>query len=347
MKLDAEVLELFTKELSLCRVKTGETVIVLTAEDEWQENAYAFMAAAQRLGAKTFNLNVRREQQNAVGVQGRHPLVGNELAMKTLKSADMVIDMVGLLFSREQAEIQAAGVRILRVMEPFHVLKQMFPTEDLRRRVEYAKQIMEQAKQLRFTSAAGTDVTYQLGQYPVISEYGYTYEPGRWDHFPSGFSFTQGNDGGVNGTVVLQPGDVLCAFKKYVESPVTLKIKDGYVTDISGSGMDAQLIDSYIKSFHDDRAYAISHIGWGLNEKARWYQFAVTRQLPTEHVMNALAFYGNVLFSLGPNLEVGGDNDTACHLDLPMRQCSLWLDDTQILQDGEVVHPEMRVERHA
>ncbi|ARP81205.1 leucyl aminopeptidase [Bordetella genomosp. 8] len=347
MKLDAEVLELFTKELSLCRVKTGETVIVLTAEDEWQDNAYAFMAAAQRLGAKAFNLNVRREQQNAVGVQGRHPLVGNELAMKTLKSANMVIDMVGLLFSREQAEIQAAGVRILRVMEPFHVLKQMFPTEDLRRRVEYAKQIMEQAKQLRFTSAAGTDVTYALGQYPVISEYGYTYEPGRWDHFPSGFSFTQGNDGGVNGTVVLQPGDVLCAFKKYVESAVTLKIKDGYVTDISGSGMDAQLIDSYIKSFHDPRAYAISHIGWGLNEQARWYQFAVTRQLPSEHVMNALAFYGNVLFSLGPNLEVGGDNDTACHLDLPMRQCSLWLDDTQILQDGEVVHPEMRVERHA
>jgi 2,5-dihydroxypyridine 5,6-dioxygenase len=347
VKLDAEVLELFTKEMALCRVKAGETVVVLTAEDEWQENAYAFMAAAQSLGAKTFNLNVRREQKNAVGVQGRHPLVGNELAMRTLKSADMVIDMVGLLFSREQAEIQAAGVRILRVMEPFHVLKQMFPTEDLRRRVEYAKRIMEQGKQLRFTSAAGTDVTYQLGQYPVISEYGYTYEPGRWDHFPSGFSFTQGNDGGVNGTVVLQPGDILCAFKKYVETPVTLKIKDGNVVDISGAGVDAHLIDSYIKSFDDDRAYAVSHIGWGLNEKARWYQFSVTRQLPAEHVMNALAFYGNVLFSLGPNLEVGGDNDTACHLDLPMRQCSLWLDDTQILQDGDVVHPEMRVDRHA
>jgi 2,5-dihydroxypyridine 5,6-dioxygenase len=347
LKIDAEVLELFTKEMALCGVKPGETVVVLTAEDEWQENAHAFMAAAQGLGAKTFNLNVRREQKNAVGVQGRHPLVGNELAMRTLKSADMVIDMVGLLFSREQAEIQAAGVRILRVMEPFHVLKQMFPTEDLRRRVEYAKRIMEQGKQLRFTSAAGTDVTYQLGQYPVISEYGYTYEPGRWDHFPSGFSFTQGNDGGVNGTVVLQPGDILCAFKKYVETPVTLKIRDGNVVHISGSGVDAHLIDSYIKSFDDDRAYAVSHIGWGLNEKARWYQFSVTRQLPAEHVMNALAFYGNVLFSLGPNLEVGGDNDTACHLDLPMRQCSLWLDDTQILQDGDVVHPEMRVDRHA
>lgn len=343
MKLDAEMLDLFTRELELCGVKAGETVVVLTADDEWQENANAFMAAAGKLGAATFNLNVRRTQTNAVGVQGRHPLVGNTLAMQTLKSASMVIDMVGLLFSREQAEIQAAGVRVLRVMEPFHVLKQMFPTEDLKRRVEYAKGLLENAKQLRFTSKAGTEIVYKLGQYPVISEYGYTSEPGRWDHFPSGFSFTQGDDGGVDGVVVLQPGDILCAFKQYVQSPVTLRVKAGMVVDIAGDGADAELIRSYMDSFRDPRAFAISHIGWGLNEKARWYQFSVTRQLSSEHVMNALSFYGNVLFSLGPNVELGGTNDTACHLDLPMRNCSLWLDDLEILRDGDVVHPEMRV----
>ena len=344
MKLDVEMFELFTRELELCRVKPGENIVVLTADDEWQEHAQAFMAAAAHLGATTFNMNLRRGQQNAVGVQGRHPLVGNALAMTTLKSASMVIDMVGLLFSREQAEIQAAGVRILRVMEPFHVLKQMFPTADLQRRVEYAKGLLESARQLRFTSGAGTDIVYKLGQYPVISEYGFTAEPGRWDHFPSGFSFTQGDDGGVDGVVVMQPGDILCAFKKYVESPVALRVEKGYVVEITGQGLDAELIRSYIDSFNDPRAYAISHIGWGLNEKARWYQFSVTRQLTSEHVMNALSFYGNVLFSLGPNLELGGTNDTACHLDLPMRNCNLWLDEVQILKNGDVIHPEMRVE---
>jgi 2,5-dihydroxypyridine 5,6-dioxygenase len=343
MKIDAEMLELFGRELELCGVRSGETVVTLTADDEWRDYAQAFMAAASRLGASTFNLNVRRGQPNAVGVQGRHPVAGNELAMRTLKSASLVIDMVGLLFSREQAEIQAAGVRILRVMEPFHVLRQMFPSEDLRRRVECAKGLLERARKLRFTSKAGTDITYRLGQYPVISEYGYTNEPGRWDHFPSGFSFTQGDDGAIDGTVVLQPGDILCAFKRYVESPVTLKVEKGMVVAISGEGVDAALVKSYIESFGDPRAYAISHIGWGLNEKARWYQFSVTRDLASEHVMNALSFYGNVLFSLGPNLEVGGTNDTACHLDLPMRGCSLWLDELQILRDGDVIHPEMRV----
>jgi 2,5-dihydroxypyridine 5,6-dioxygenase len=29
-------------------------------------------------------------------------------------------------------------------------------------------------------------------------------------------------------------------------------------------------------------------------------------------------------------------------MDLPMRGCSLWVDDVQILKEGEVVHPEMR-----
>jgi 2,5-dihydroxypyridine 5,6-dioxygenase len=345
MAIEAEKLDLFTRELQLCAVKPGETVVVLTADDEWREHAQIFMVAAANLGAKAFNLNVRRGQANAVGVQGRHPLVDNELAMRTLKSASLVIDMVGLLFSREQAQIQAAGARILRVMEPFHILRQMFPTEDLRRRVEHAKAMMEKARKLRFTSAAGTDITYQLGQYPVISEYGYTDEPGRWDHFPSGFAFTQGNDGGIEGSVVLQPGDVLCAFKKYVESPIRLRVEKGMVVEVAGEGLDADLVRSYIESFHDPRAYAISHIGWGLNEKARWYQFAVTRDLASEHVMNALSFYGNVLFSLGPNLEVGGSNDTACHLDLPMRRCSLWLDDVQVLRDGDVIHPQMRAAR--
>lgn len=343
MTIDSEALALFQEALTLCKLGPGQTLVVLSADDERAEHAQAFMAAANALGAQSMHLNVRRGQRNAVGVQGRHPLVGHALAMQTLKSADLVVDMLGLLFSREQLEIQAAGVRILRVMEPLHVIRQMFPTADLRRRVECAKALMENASLLRFTSEAGTDIRYPLGQYPVMSEYGFTDEPGRWDHLPSGFAFTQGNDSQVEGTVVLQPGDILSAFKQYVQSRVEITVKKGLITEIRGDGIDAQLLRSYMESFKDPRAYAISHIGWGLNERARWYQFSTTRELSREHVMNALSFYGNVLFSTGPNQELGGTNDTACHMDLPMRHCSLWLDDIQILDRGDVVHPDMRV----
>jgi 2,5-dihydroxypyridine 5,6-dioxygenase len=58
--------------------------------------------------------------------------------------------------------------------------------------------------------------------------------------------------------------------------------------------------------------------------------------------MDGRAHYGNVLFSLGPDIEFGGDNDTACHLDLPMANCNLWLDGDLIVEAGEVVPADMR-----
>jgi 2,5-dihydroxypyridine 5,6-dioxygenase len=176
----------------------------------------------------------------------------------------------------------------------------------------------------------------------VMSEYGYTDERGRWDHLPSGFAFTQGNDGKIDGKVVLMPGDIFAAFKRYLQAPVALTVREGYVVDIRGEGMDAVLLKNYLESFNDPRGYAISHIGWGLNERANWHHFAASQSLGSEYVMNALSFYGNVLFSLGPNAELGGKNDTPCHMDLPMRGCSLWVDGTPILEEGKVVHPEMR-----
>jgi 2,5-dihydroxypyridine 5,6-dioxygenase len=31
-------------------------------------------------------------------------------------------------------------------------------------------------------------------------------------------------------------------------------------------------------------------------------------------------------------------------MDLPMRGCSLWVDTVQVLNEGKVVHPEMRAQ---
>jgi hypothetical protein len=45
--------------------------------------------------------------------------------------------------------------------------------------------------------------------------------------------------------------------------------------------------------------------------------------------MDARAFAGNFLFSLGPNTEVGGERNTACHIDIPLRHCTVQLDDTR------------------
>ena len=61
--------------------------------------------------------------------------------------------------------------------------------------------------------------------------------------------------------------------------------------------------------------------------------------------MESRAFYGNTLFSTGPNQELGGTNDTECHIDIPMRNCTMYLDDEPVVVDGEFVIDELKAQR--
>jgi 2,5-dihydroxypyridine 5,6-dioxygenase len=343
MATEYEMIRLFRRELELCALRPDETMIVLTEGDIRADYARAFMFAAHEIGATAFQLGVLpRIVSDSKNHTGRTPLAGNQAVIDAAKQADIVIDLIGLLFSQEQNEITASGTRMLMVREPFEILRQMFPDKDLRRRIEFGEQLLRTSKHLHITSPAGTDVTYLMGDYPVLTQYGYVDTPGRWDHFATGQVLSQACDGKVDGRIVIMPGDLITDFRRYVEQPVTLEIEGGYVREISGPGMDAHLLRDYMASFDDPRAYAISHIGWGLHKNAKWFHNAATRTRDLEVGVNSLSFYGNVLFSTGPNTELGGTNDTACHVDIPLRNATLVLDGRTIVKDGDIAFPEMQ-----
>lgn len=330
--------------LGLCGVTEGHTVAVLSQGNQRIDYVDAFLDAAEQLGAVGYNMRLPQAGGNLdgdVGIWevGDTPLARNRPAVEALKQADMVVDTVFLLFSKEQLEIQAAGAKVLLCVEPIEHLRQMFPTRELRERVETGGEMLGNAKSLRFTNEHGTDVSYTLGAYPVITQYGYTDTPGRWDHWPSGFLFTGGTDDGVDGKVVIGPGDIIFPFKSYVQTPIELTIERGRIEDIRGPGIDADLLKDYMASFNDPDAYGIAHIGWGMLETAMWSILATDRR---GMGMHGRSFYGNVLFSTGPNGELGGPNDTACHVDIPMRNCTLYLDDEPIVVDGDVVVDSLR-----
>jgi 2,5-dihydroxypyridine 5,6-dioxygenase len=347
MSQSTSFVDLCVKELELCGVRDGETVAVLSQQNERLDYADAFMAAAAKLGATPFHVRLPEASGSLLGdagawMVGDTPLAKNRPAIDSLKQADLVIDLMFLLFSKEQIEIQEAGARMLLCVEPVDNLARLFPTADQRRRVEVSEEILGKAKSLRFTNAAGSDVSYELGAFPVMTEYGYTDTPGRWDHWPAGFLFTGGADDGVNGKVVLDRGDIIITpFKKFVEDPVEITIEQGQMQDIRG-GFDAELLRDYIGGFDDPKAYGIAHIGWGCNENARWSGLANDRR---SIGMESRCFYGNCLFSTGPNQELGGTNDTPCHIDIPMRNCSIFLDDEPVLIDGEFVIEDLKATR--
>ncbi len=331
--------ELFTEEFTLCEIGPGQTVAVLSEGDQLRDYAETSLAAASALGARVIDVNVTgattMNASERIANLGANPLKDNPDALRQCCEADIVIDHMLLLFSHEQIAMQHAGARVLLVVEPQEILERLFPRPDVRAWVEAGERRLRAAHTLKFTNDLGTDVTYRLAGKSILTEYGYTATPGRWDHWPGGFLATLAADGGVNGRVVMDENDIIYPLKRFAGSPIEFVIRDGRVVEING-GKDAQDLVAFIEGYDDPRAYAVSHIGWGLNPATKW---SVD---PPGIGMDGRAHYGNVLFSLGPDTEFGGTNDTPCHLDLPMQQCTLTLDDELIVDHGRVVPADMR-----
>ena len=150
-------------------------------------------------------------------------------------------------------------------------------------------------------------------------------------HWPGGLCLCFPAEGTVNGSLVLNTGDVNLTFKRYVDSPITCTIENDYIVDIAGDGVDAALMKSYFEAWGDREAYAVSHVGWGMNPGARWETMAMWDK--GEHNGTELrAFAGNFLISTGAN-EVAG-RFCRGHFDLPMRHCTVELDGEAVVSDG-------------
>ncbi|HCT9233507.1 MAG: 2,5-dihydroxypyridine 5,6-dioxygenase [Alcaligenes sp.] len=338
---DYQLIEAWQEVLRLSKLEAGQTVTLLTSSSTHPQTLQCAQIAAQSMGAVVNRLDLlpvnadKALSRDSLAYLGTTPLTGNEAAIAALKASDLVLDLMTLLFSPEQIDILKSGTKILLAVEPPEILVRTVPTEADRARVTAAAQLIKAAKEMSITSPAGTDLRCALGEFPAIREYGFVDEPGRWDHWPSGFVLTWPNEGGSNGTIVIDKGDILLPQKKYSTERIVLTVENGYATRIEG-GVEAELLDEYMKSFNDPEGYAISHIGWGLQPRCHWSTLGLYSRENTIG-MDARAFEGNFLFSLGPNNEAGGARTTACHIDIPLRHCTVSLDGRAVVRDGKVL----------
>jgi 2,5-dihydroxypyridine 5,6-dioxygenase len=338
---DYQMVDAWTRVLTLSRLQAGQTVTILTSAATNPQTLSTALIATQSMGAIVNRLDLppvngeKAFSRDSLAYLGTTPLTGNRAAIAALKESDLVLDLMTLLFSPEQLDILKAGTKILLAVEPPEVLTRLVPTLADRERVLAAKARIDAAKKMHIVSDAGTDFHCPLGEFEAIAEYGFVDEPGRWDHWPSGFALTFPDDGRAHGRIVIDRGDILLPQKHYVSERIVLSVENGYATKIEG-GVDAALLRDYMETFNDPEGYAISHVGWGLQPRARWSTLGLYDREATIG-MDARAFEGNFLFSLGPNNEAGGTRTTTCHIDIPLRHCTVTLDDEVVVNDGRVI----------
>jgi 2,5-dihydroxypyridine 5,6-dioxygenase len=338
---DFQLINAWNEVLTLSKLERGQTVTILCAPHTHPQTLRTAMIAAQAAGAIVTKLELppinaeKATSRDLMNYLGETPITNNPVAISALKNSDLVLDLMLLLFSPEQMEILESGTKILLAVEPPEILVRTVPTKADRKRVLEATKVLQRARKMHVTSPAGTNATFEIGEFPTIGEYGFCDEIGRWDNWPSGFLFTFANEGGSDGTIVIDRGDILLPQKNYVSDKITLTVRNGFVRDIEG-GVDAELMREFMEAYKDPEAYAMAHIGWGMQPRCYWHTLSLLDREQTVG-MDARSFEGNFLFSLGPNNEVGGPRKTACHLDIPLRNCTVKLDGLVVVRDGKVI----------
>jgi len=343
----ARLERLFHQQFELCDVKKGETIALLSDLNARREYVQAAFAAGSDLGADVYEMCVNAiPSWTKVGVETVGACKGT---LEALSAADMLVCLHIPLFTKWMKVVRDGGTRVLMIIDAPDDLEQLMSPPGLKEACIHSGKRLEETKTVRVVSDSGTDFTYECGEYPTMVQYGFAEEPGRFDHWGGGHVHTFPNEGSASGTVVIAPGDlVILPYNRYVQDEIRLEIRDGHIQKIEG-GLDARLMDHWLE---DNRAHpgdmdghAISHLGWGLNPQARWDALALHGDDPDRTYAAARTFPGNFLFSTGPNSQGGGKRTTTGHYDVPMRDCTVMLDNDVIIEKGKFVDEKMIVER--
>jgi len=169
---------------------------------------------------------------------------------------------------------------------------------------------------------AGTDIRMSLKGRKGHPDTGLVHRHGDFSNLPAGEAYMAPVEGSAQGTIVI---DGCIGETGVLKKPITLQVKDGFVTKIAG-GAAAQILKRSISGL-GKLARNIAELGIGTNDKAR----VVGSSLEDEKVM------GTVHIAMGDNASMGGTVSVASHLDAILLRPTLAIDHRVIIKDGHLI----------
>lgn len=330
----------FNRVLALNGIGQGTQVAIV---GESQSRPVLLQLAAiscYQLGAEFSTILLPTPEQTApvpVKSTGTSNAIQNKRhVIEACKHVEIVVDVTveGLLHAEEWPEIEESGTRLFVICnEHPEILERTEPKSEHGPKVAIGIQMLSNAKQMRVTSDAGTDLTIDIDGAPCGGTAGFTTSPGGVAHWPGGLCLCFPGKDTVNGTVVMDVGDQNLTFKEYLRDQIILNVENDFITDIKGDGLDAELFREYLSAWDDPVAYGFSHVGWGMNPVARWESMALYDKKDLQ-ATEFRGYAGNFLFSTGANQYAG--RFTLGHFDLPLRNCTIELDGIPVVIKGKL-----------
>jgi 2,5-dihydroxypyridine 5,6-dioxygenase len=339
--LEPKWIDAFEAVLRGCALQAGDTVAILHEARSRRELPDLARRAASRIGALSFGLELTsatvthplpsRTPGASTAIRGLAP------AIAVLGGSTLVVDCTadGLMHTPELLSILKGGTRIVYLGNAHpEALVRLVPGAALEPLVKAHVRRLRGAKRMRVTSPAGTELQIDLAGSVAGGNWGTTTQPGTLTHWPGGLALVFPAAASVRGRLVLDVGDANLGFKRTVEQPIRLTIEDDHIKSIEGRGVGAELMRGSIAAWGERAAYAVSHIGYGLNDAAGSDTMAMFDKSDSNG-SELRARAGNFLYSTGAN-EVA-KRFTLGHIDLPLRNCTITLDGEVVVRAGRVV----------
>ena len=181
--------------------------------------------------------------------------------------------------------------------------------------------IMTQGSTARVTTPAGTDITMSIQGRKGHPDTGLVHKRGDFSNLPAGEAYLAPVEGTAQGVIVI---DGCIGETGVLRKPITMTVRDGYATAISG-GAQVKILQRAIRGL-GKQARNIAELGIGTNDKAR----VVGSSLEDEKVL------GTVHIAIGDNASMGGRISVASHLDAILLKPTLFIGRRIIMKDGRL-----------
>lgn len=193
--------------------------------------------------------------------------------------------------------------------------------------------LLEQADEIRITSAAGTDITGRRGDRPINLRGLPATKPGQSVMLSGQISFNPLEET-QNGVLVFDGGAWPPNEIGILRTPVRFEVKNGVVTDISGDGADARVYADWMAALKDPNMYRVAHWSLGFNPGVRQV---------TGRIVEDERVFGCVELGFGTKGSwIGGEHwVAAAHTDASIVAPSIYIDGVAMEENGRYVHPEI------
>ncbi|MFA7289173.1 MAG: aminopeptidase [Melioribacteraceae bacterium] len=299
-------------------LKKKEKVLVITDSNKKEIGEYLFQAALD-LGAESLLVETKPGKTN-----GEEPT--SQLA-ELMKKYDIVLcpTTKSLTHTNARRAASASGVRVATfpgITEEIMIRGLNADYKAISNRTNKLKRILEKVSTVRVTTKLGTDITMEMKGRGIYASKGLFHKKTESGNLPTGETFLAPWEGKTNGVFVV---DGSFAGIGMLEKPITIQVKNGLATEISGDKKAKQLIDM-LKPFGKN-GRNIAEFGIGTNDKAKLSGYI----LEDEKVM------GTIHIALGDNKSMGGSINVPIHVDGVIKKPTVYFDDKIIMKDGKFV----------